>query len=81
MSGGIFAFYGRSSSRSSSIAQAFSKEFNMPFISLGRAGSTGKPNRPYTVSILPSLADAIADLIVHYDWTRLDYVYDDSEGR
>ncbi|XP_076467604.1 glutamate receptor-like [Babylonia areolata] len=76
MAGGIFAFYGRTTPMSCSIAQAFSREFNMPFISLGRAGGVGKPLRPYTVSILPNLAEAIADLIVHYGWTRLDYVYD-----
>ncbi|XP_070196713.1 glutamate receptor 3-like [Littorina saxatilis] len=80
MAGGIFAFYGRTSMASHQIAQAFSREFNMPFIAMSHAGSASKPDHPYTVSILPHVADAIADLIRHYGWSRLDYIYDSYEG-
>ena len=81
MAGGIFAFYGRMSMSSYTIAQAFSREFNMPFIALSHAGAVSKPDRPYTISILPHVADAIADLIIQYRWNRLDYIYDSNEGR
>ena len=81
MAGGIFAFYGRTSMSSYRIAQAFCREFNMPFIALSQAGAVSKPYRPYVVSISPHVAGAIADLIVHFRWSRVDYLYDSVEGR
>ncbi|KAL8563332.1 hypothetical protein ACOMHN_039669 [Nucella lapillus] len=81
MAGGIFAFYGRASTSSFRIAQAFSREFNMPFISLSHSGAVSKPDRAYFVSIVPHVSGAIADLIGRYRWPRLNYLYDSNEGR
>ncbi|KAK7495319.1 hypothetical protein BaRGS_00013501, partial [Batillaria attramentaria] len=79
MAGGIFAFYGRQSASSFTIAQGFSKEFHMPFITTTFAGAVSSPFRPFTLSIAPSIVHAIIDLIVYYRWTRLDYIYNNDE--
>lgn len=81
MSGGIFAFYGRTSSSSFSIAEAFSQQFHMPFITLSLSGAVSKPYRPFTLSITPHIVDAVVDLLINYQWKRLDYVYDSDQGR
>ncbi|XP_050415391.1 glutamate receptor isoform X2 [Patella vulgata] len=80
MAGGIFAFYGKTDTKSFSIIQSFSNAFRMPYITFSLCGTADQREKPYVVFIKPSYTDAITDIIKTFGWTRMDYIYDSDEG-
>jgi hypothetical protein len=77
---GVFLFFGTKSINSLEIVDDYTRRFHMPYISpsLSRVAITSFDN--FQISMKPPITQAIVDIIVHFNWDVVHYLYDSNEG-
>ena len=95
MKKGIFSVMGQSQPALYATLASYSQSFHMPYINLNfpSAGDhqqplttpAAKPHSPanvahFQLNLRPSHGRALVDLVRHYGWTNLVYLYDSEEG-
>ncbi|XP_055342806.1 glutamate receptor-like isoform X2 [Paramacrobiotus metropolitanus] len=89
MKKGIFAMMGLTQTTLYSTLNSYSQSFHMPYINLNfmpnqtslmKAASIAPSNSNFHLNLRPFHAAALVDLIRHYDWKDLIYLYDEDEG-
>lgn len=80
MENGVFLFYGVTKVASIDIVQAITRTFHMPYISPSTTLRTAMTGSGFEVHMKPAYAEAIVDMILHFEWTKVHYVYDSDEG-
>ena len=81
MAEGVFLFYGVKDMTSLDIVQSFTRTFHMPFLSPSTPSSTIKPGPTFEIHMKPEFAYAIIDMILHFEWRKIHYLYDSDEGK
>jgi hypothetical protein len=59
--------------------QSYTNTFNVPFITFSMAQNTSH-NRSFQIYMRPIYVQALVDLVFHYGWTTMYYIYDSDEG-
>jgi hypothetical protein len=53
----------------------------MPFVTTGMAVNSSRQEIGYELYVRPLYAMALVDIMSHYDWKEVWYIYDSNEGR
>ena len=82
MSKGIFALFGVTNATSIRTIESLTNIFHMPYVSpsVPRAQPIGAPPG-YVLQMRPTYDAAILDVLAHYKWPRIFYVYDSEDGK
>jgi len=80
MSNGIFALFGTHRINSINTLKSFTRMFKMPFISSSMAVNTSGQELGYELYMRPYYAQAFVDMLKHYEWREIYYIYDSNEG-
>lgn len=80
MSSGVFAILGQKDIASNDIVSAFTNTFHMPFVTPSHAPPVSRDVLSYELHIRPDNTEAIVDLIQHFGWSHIHYLYDSDEG-
>ena len=80
---GIFALVGSHTVETADIYRLFTSTFMVPFITVGipLVASSGGLRMDYGVYMTPVYTQAMMDIIRHYGWTKIQYVYNTLEGK
>ena len=84
MAKGIFAFFGVTKDSSLSLLDSYGRTFEMPYVT--PSAPTIPPNRSafvpnsYVLHMRPTYDEAMVDIIRHYKWPEVFYIYDNDEG-
>ena len=81
MASGVFLFFGVKDMTSLDIVQSFTRTFHMPYLSPSTPTGNINPGASYEIHMKPESALAIIDMIVHFEWHKIIYVYDSDEGK
>jgi len=81
MSKGIFALFAKHTMNTINTIKSYSATFHMPFVSSGMAVNTSRQEVGYELYIRPHYARALLELIVHYNWREIWYLYNTNEGQ
>jgi len=81
MTRGIFAFFATHTSSTLNTLKSYSTKFRMPFITSRMAINTSYQEGGYELYMQPFYAKALLDLIRHYDWKEVWYIYSQNEGK
>lgn len=80
MSEKVYTIFGMSTPCSMDTLRSFSRQFQMPYVSIGTALKSNHPNSnmepSFELFIRPRYSEAIVDLIRHYGWQSVYYVHD-----
>lgn len=80
MAAGVFLFFGVKDMTSLDIVQSFTRTFHMPYLSPSASMWTSKSASGFEVHMKPDYSQAIIDMILYFQWTKIHYVYDSDEG-
>ena len=80
MSKGIFALFSVADRSALSTIDSFGRTFNLPYISYDEPSINSAASN-YSIYMKPLYHTAIIDILLHYQWTRLIYLYDTEQGR
>lgn len=80
MSSGIFALFGTHDMRTINTVRSFTQAFHMPYVTPSLAVNSSNQNTGYVLYMRPHYTQAIIDIIKHYRWTIVYYVYDSEDG-
>ncbi|WAR00270.1 GRIA2-like protein [Mya arenaria] len=80
METGVFMLFGGRRFESSSIIEAYSQTFHIPYVSPSFADNVGRHLPSYQLHMRPSHTRALVDVIEHFGWRNFHYVYDSDEG-
>ena len=85
MRDGVFLFFGTKSITSLEIVDDFTRRFHMPYISpsLSRVATSYNDYfyDNFQISMKPPITQAIVDIIDHFNWDLVHYLYDSNEGK
>lgn len=81
MSKGIFALFAKHTMNTINTIKSYSATFHMPFITSGMAVNTSRQEVGYELYIRPHYARALLELIMHYNWREVWYLYNSNEGQ
>ena len=81
MSTGVFALVGSLQFESSSIIQAYSGTFQMPYVSHSQSDYSSHAGSGYQLHMKPSNTKALVDMIIQFGWRNFHYVYDSEDGK
>ena len=83
MDTGIFAFFGVTSAPTLSVLESYGRIFNMPYVTpsspTNRSASLANAHG-YVLHMRPTYDLAMVDIIRHYKWPEVFYIYDNDEG-
>ncbi|KAJ8297895.1 hypothetical protein KUTeg_024426 [Tegillarca granosa] len=80
MSHGVFLFFGMSSIRSMDIVRSYCKRFHMPYISPSLSDvSVHMDPEGFQIHMKPPYTEALVEMIRHYEWHSVHYLYDSEE--
>ncbi|XP_046373507.1 glutamate receptor-like isoform X1 [Haliotis cracherodii] len=79
LSMGVFAIFGVSNASSLATIQSYTNTFKVPFLTFSMAQNTSS-NNSFQIYMRPLFVNAIIDVIAHYEWKRIYYIYDTDEG-
>lgn len=77
---GIFALFGTHSIDTLRTLKTYINRLHMPYITTSQPMVTPDQMLGYELYMLPDYTKALLDLITHYHWKRIHYVYDSNEG-
>lgn len=80
MAKGIFAFFAAHTPSTLNTIKSYSTTFRMPFVTSGMAVNTSRQEVGYELYLRPLYARALVDIIRHYDWKEIWYIYNNNEG-
>ncbi|XP_052281246.1 glutamate receptor-like [Dreissena polymorpha] len=80
MEKGVFMLFGGRKFESSSIIEAYSQTFHVPYVSPSFADNVQRHLSTFQLHMKPSHTKALVDLIIHFGWRNYHYVYDSEEG-
>ena len=80
MSKGIFALFGSHTANTVNTIKSFSSTFHMPYVTTSVAVNTPHQELGYELYLRPYYIHAIVDLLKHYNWTEVWYIYNSNEG-
>lgn len=80
MEKGVFMMLGERRFESSSIIEAYTQTFHMPYLSLSFADNVVRSLPTFQIHLRPSHTQALVDVITHFSWRSFHYVYDTEEG-
>jgi len=80
MEAGIIMMFGSRAFESSSIIEAYSQTFHVPYISHSFGDHVAKDPWSFQIHMRPSHTQALVDVIEHFKWRNFYYVYDSDEG-
>ncbi|KAJ8298371.1 hypothetical protein KUTeg_024902 [Tegillarca granosa] len=76
---GVFAILGLSKSCALATVQSYSDTFQVPFITLSMPQNSSTRGEPYQLYMRPYYIDGLLDVIQHYKWNKILYIYDNDE--
>ncbi|KAL4230944.1 Glutamate receptor 2 [Mactra antiquata] len=76
---GVYGIIGISDASALSTIQSYSNTFKVPFISLSMTQNSSNHGQ-FQLFIRPVFINGLLDVIIHYGWERILYVYDTDEG-
>ncbi|KAL5011752.1 hypothetical protein ScPMuIL_010303 [Solemya velum] len=76
---GVVAIVGVSNASAFATIQSYSNTFHVPFITPSMAQNSSLPT-PYQIFMRPMYIDALLEVIKHYGWPKLLFLYDTDEG-
>nr|KAG5705420.1 hypothetical protein BaRGS_004547 [Batillaria attramentaria] len=80
MSSGVFAILGQKEVASRAIVRSFTSTFHMPFVTPSSVSPVRKDELRYELHVRPDNTPAIVDVIRHFQWRHIHYLYDSDEG-
>ena len=80
MQNGIFVLFGVNRMATLPTVKSYTETFHLPFVTTGVAIKSYK-ELEYEVFMRPQYSKALFDIIRHYGWTRIHYVFDTEEGK
>ena len=78
---GVFAFYGTMTSHSYNSIAAITNKMHMPYISSSTSVRDNFNPSDYILHMRPNYGQAMIDVIRHFKWDRVFYLYDKDEGK
>ena len=81
MDGGVFMMFGTHNMLTLNDIRSYMSAFHIPFITTGQSVNASGQHEQYNVYMRPYLADAIVDVMKHYGWRRVHYIYDSQDGK
>ncbi|XP_029654179.1 glutamate receptor, partial [Octopus sinensis] len=79
MSKEVFAVFGKANTSMLATVKSYSNTFQIPYLTTSMAMNTSDPT-PYILFLRPMYVKAIVDLIHHFQWDVVHYVYISNEG-
>ncbi|XP_067134213.1 glutamate receptor 1-like isoform X2 [Centruroides vittatus] len=80
MSRGIFTLVAPAAGPSYDTLASYSNTFQMPFLSPAFPETSSERPSTYGISLKPQYLEAILDVIKHYQWKHIIYLYDSENG-
>ena len=81
MFGGRFALFGTHDMRTVNTVRSYTNKFHMPYVTSSMPVNVTGQNNGYILYMRPLYTQAIIDIIRHYHWTRIFYVFDKEDGK
>ena len=79
MQNGIFLLFGAHRMATLPTVKSYTETFHMPFVTPGVAIKSHK-ELGYEIYMRPQYSKALFDIIRHYGWESVHYVFDTEEG-
>ncbi|KAL8581029.1 hypothetical protein ACOMHN_048063 [Nucella lapillus] len=80
MSSGVFAILGQKDIATTDIVRSVTSTFHMPYITPSPAPPRRRKALSYELHVRPDNTGAIVDVIRHFKWRHIHYLYDSDEG-
>ena len=80
MQNGIVLLFGVHRMATLPTVQSYTETFHMPFVTPGNAIKSHK-ELGYEIYLRPQYSRALFDIINHYGWKSIHYVFDSEEGK
>ncbi|KAH9523019.1 hypothetical protein Btru_065521 [Bulinus truncatus] len=78
LSRGDLAIFGVSNASSLATIQSYTDTFNVPFVSISMPQNISN-NNSYQIYMRPMYINALVDVMFHYKWQSVDFLYDTDE--
>ena len=80
MSKGIFAFYGVSNMTTLNTLSSYTNTFRMPYVTPDLPINITTEQQAFILRMQPTYGRAMRDVVKHFHWTRVYYIYDVDDG-
>lgn len=77
---GVFLFFGSKDSKSAETIESFTRKFHVPYV-CPCLTKVVDPKNNFQIHMKPPFTMAIVDMIRHYRWRNMIYLYDSTEGK
>ena len=75
------ALIGSSKSDTYALMESYSRALKLPFLVPTMTRESVGPRSHYIVSMCPSFIDAVIDIIQHFQWNKIFYLFDTDDGK
>ncbi|XP_061164306.1 glutamate receptor 2-like [Saccostrea echinata] len=79
MATGVFLFFGSKDTKSAETIESFTRQFHVPYV-CPCLTKVVNPLKNFQIHMKPPFTMAIVDMIRHYRWRNMIYLYDSTEG-
>eukprot|EP00105_Crassostrea_gigas_P020120 XP_011438820.1 PREDICTED: glutamate receptor 2 [Crassostrea gigas] len=76
---GVFLFFGSKDTKSAETIESFTRKFHVPYV-CPCLTKVVDPKNNFQIHMKPPFTMAIVDMIRHYRWRNMIYLYDSTEG-
>ena len=80
MSKGIFAFYGVANMTTLTTLASYTNKFKMPYVTTDLPLNITNDLQSFILRMQPTYGRAMRDVVKHFHWTRVFYLYDVDDG-
>lgn len=77
---GVFLFFGSKDTKSAETIESFTRKFHVPYVCPCLTKVVDAKNN-FQIHMKPPFTMAIVDMIRHYRWRNIIYLYDSTEGK
>lgn len=77
---GVFLFFGSKDTKSAETIESFTRKFHVPYVCPCLTKVVDVKNN-FQIHMKPPFTMAIVDMIRHYRWRNIIYLYDSTEGK
>lgn len=78
---GVFSLFGSHTANTINTIKSFSSTFHIPYVTTSIAVNASRQELGYELYLRPLYVRAIVDLIRHYNWNEVWYIYNTNEGQ